>query len=78
MAREVDYEKTGRLLRNMRAYRQKTVGELAQETMISRNALYNYERGDSIPATYQLCVLADYYGCMLDDLLVYKPGGGVK
>ena len=75
MPREVDYERTGRLLMSKRKYRQKTVKELSEETMISRNALYTYERGEGIPATYQLVVLADYYGCMLDDLLVYKQGG---
>jgi DNA-binding Xre family transcriptional regulator len=45
--------------------------ELALYSRTSRNAVYQYIRGDSLPNLWTLSLMADYLNCTVNDLLRY-------
>ena len=72
----IQLQETGRRLkaiRRLRGYKVTDVSELLGG--ISVQAVYKWERGESIPSTDNLVALSRLYKVNMEDLLVYKEAG---
>ena len=59
----------GKILKEHRLEKGKTLIEVEKATGISNQNLSRWERGEVIPSIYFCEILADYYGLTLDELV---------
>lgn len=59
----------GEKIRAMRLVLNMTQAMLAQEAGVSRPLIAQYERGTKVPTVYMAKILADIFGCKVDELL---------
>lgn len=70
MITENDFRKNfGKKLNMLRKQRGLTQNELALELNYSDKAVSKWERGESVPDSYTLYIIADFFGVSIDDLL---------
>lgn len=70
--KQINFEQTGRLLRNYRMLKGLSIRQAAKAIYISHDSLYRYEQGTRVPSLQSLVLLAELYGRNLEDLIVYK------
>lgn len=66
----IDNKSTGYKLMQMRVSFDMSIVDIARLTGASRTSVYRWETGEALPSVYQLAVLAAYYKCRMDDLIV--------
>ena len=69
--KQIDYERTGRLLRNYRELHQMSLREAASKVYISHDILFRYEKATRKPSLENMILLADLYGKNVEDLIVF-------
>lgn len=47
-----------------------SVADVSRLTGASRASIYKWEKGETVPTLRQLVILAAYYECKVDDLIV--------
>ncbi|HEL0736331.1 helix-turn-helix transcriptional regulator [Streptococcus equi] len=57
-------------LRVLRKQKQLSQSDLANELMVTRQAVSSWENGKSLPDVYTLSRIAEFFGVSLDDLMV--------
>lgn len=57
-------------LRVLRKQKQLSQSDLANELMVTRQAVSSWENGKSLPDVYTLSRIAELFGVSLDDLMV--------
>ena len=65
----MNLEQMGRSMRATRKQAGKSVPQAARKTGVSENMIYAYEGGKVNPGLLSLCLLAEYYGVTLDQLV---------
>jgi len=70
--KRLSLNKTAECLRSYRKGARDSVKTLASILRVSPSAIYAWENGDKMPSIDHLAVLADYYGCKIDDLIVLE------
>lgn len=65
----MNLEQMGRSMRAMRKQAGKSVSQTARKTGVGEGTLYAYESGKINPGLVNLCLLAEYYGVTLDELV---------
>lgn len=65
----MNLEQMGRSMRAMRKQAGKSVPQTARKTGVGEGTLYAYESGKINPGLLNLCLLAEYYGVTLDELV---------
>ena len=67
----IDVEATGKRIRELRKARGLTVGQLADFLcLLSEQAVYKWQRGDSLPTVDNLYALSKLFGVSVDAILV--------
>lgn len=61
-------ERTGNILRSLRAKTGKTAEQVADDIGVSRQTVYAYETGDKTPTPANMALLATYYQVSLEEL----------
>jgi len=61
---------TGQNIRNMRYNKGLKIADLQDACMVSRNAICKWQSGESIPTIDNLVIIADLFGCKIDDIIV--------
>lgn len=59
-------------LRVLRKQKQLSQSDLANELMVTRQAVSSWENGKSLPDVYTLSRIAEFFGVSLDDLMVNR------
>lgn len=65
----LDVQRTAEAIKRYRKDNHYTVNALAEELNISPNAIYKWERGNSVPTVDHLVELVNLYECDLMDLM---------
>ena len=73
----VDPAATGRNIRKLRVARHLRVEDVARFMGFeSVQAVYKWQRGDTLPTVDNLAVLSVLFGVKIDDILVFQKDGG--
>ena len=65
----MDLEQMGISMRATRKQAGKSVSQTARKAGVGEGTLYAYESGKINPGLVNLCLLAEYYGVTLDELV---------
>ena len=65
----MNLEQAGRAMRAARKRAGKSASQTARKTGVGEGTLYAYESGKINPGLVNLCLLAEYYGVTLDELV---------
>ena len=69
MGEEIDANKLGARIREIRENRKLTQAQLAEKLMISRKTICKWENGVGLPSIQFLKDLADFYQVTIDEIL---------
>lgn len=71
----IDMEETGKRINVLRSERGLVVADIQHHfNFYTPQAVYKWINGQSIPTVDNLVILADMFGCKIDDILVIKRG----
>ena len=68
--RQINFEKTGERIQELRLERGLTVRQVADALGIVRASYYKWVWGTSLPTVDNLVMLADIFGVKVDDIIV--------
>jgi transcriptional regulator with XRE-family HTH domain len=67
----IDMQATGRNIANMRKARGITIRDIQYKMGFNTNqAIYKWQRGDSMPTIDNLVILADMFHAKIDDIII--------
>ena len=73
----INKEKTAELIKSKCRQLDMSVKDIAKACCVSDQAVYHWFRGRKLPSLDTFALLANYYGCTIDELLVVDEIGGI-
>lgn len=68
----VDMEATGQRIKDLRKAAGLTVDSLSRRLGVTPVSVHKWQRGINLPSVDNLVILANIYGCQIDDILVLR------
>lgn len=72
--KRLSVQKTGANLKELRKQNGFSLANVASALCVTTEAVKKWERGQTLPSIEHLAELAEFYGCSIEDLLVFEDG----